>query len=221
MPTEYTNTLGIESNFTQPVFVAKGSNPNYFVDIRCFSKGLHIVADMPEQTIVSLSAEWENRLPSSTAADAVPGAGRAAAAGASTNAVAQFATQQIWMNSTPVEFSISLLFDAEVDAKTEVNDPMARLETLVLPQVADRRGFFGTLVSPGPSRGSSGGSPVDIKIGQTLSLPNAIVTSVSNTYDNRLDANGYPIAGESEITIRAPHLYSDKEWLALRGVSST
>lgn len=191
--------------------VAKSSNPNYWVTVSCPDKGIEIVADIPEQFAVSLASEWENRFGTSTGLADAPVVGRAITGGAQTNAVSRSLTKQIWMNSSPFEFPLQILFDADIDAKREVYDPMVRLEAMVLPI---GRGEF--LTAPGGEHGSA----VTLRIGKMFSITNCIITAVNNTYDTKLDANGIPISGQSEITVRTDELFSAQDWLSIRGVSN-
>lgn len=199
---------------------AKGTNPDYFIHIKCPTKNVNIIADLPEQVSIAVASDWENRLASSTLGDFVA----AAPSSVGTNAAVQFATEQLWMNTSPIDIPVSLLFDAETNAFNEVHKPMTLLESLTLPTSLGN----GILVTPGPTVSNSvssingySGNPVSITIGRQITLSSCIVVSVSNTYDSKLAADGYPISGQSEITIRTPKVLSADEWLAIRGLSDS
>jgi len=190
-------------------FCSKTTNPNYHVHIKCPGMGLEIIADMPEETNTAVGSEWEAMLPNSLA-DASAAAGGLAKTIAGTNLVSQALSQQVWVNSSPIEIPITLQFAAVENAYKEVVQPMRALEKLALPEL----GIGGLLYSPGPSRGSiAGGSlEVELYIGNLLIIPSVILINASSTFSSRLDKEGWPISGRSDITFRTDRVLSRGEW---------
>ncbi len=191
--------------------VAKGTNPNYLIHITDVNSGFELVADMPEQVSFSLSSEWEAKLPSSSSG-MIGGNVTGALSGSDT--VIQQLTWQVWSGTTPVEIPITILFDAERSAFSEVYTPIRLLETLVLPELIGKA----FMRAPGPTPLNPTGG-FNVKIGRMLSLYNCLMTSVSSTYDTRLDKDGYPISGQAEINIRTNRIYGRKEWLEAANLS--
>lgn len=199
----------------------KGKNPNYFVHITCDSLGLEILADLPEEFTTAVGSEYESLLPSHLSNYF----GRYAAAFEATSKVvggtsslSQALSQQIWVNSSPIELTLSLQFDAQSDPLKEVVYPMRALEMLVMPT---KKG--GILYSPGPNRGAllGGSTEINVTIGNhLLVIPNAIFISVSSTMDSRMTAEGYPISGKSDVQIRSSVVLSREDWAAMTGTTS-
>ena len=196
------------SLFPDTYRVAKSTNPNYTCRIKDASMGIDVVADLPEQTMIAVASEFNNRLPFSTVTEIL--GGQAAGTAADLNAVTKYAAEQIWVGTSPIEIPLTLLFDAQNDAYNDVWRPMALLESMVLPRYDGRVGGF--FISPGYNGSCS------VNIGK-MYLQNCVVTSVASTYDTRLDAQGYPIAGQSEVNIKTYRIIGALEWLALKGVS--
>ena len=194
---------------------AHGTNNNYLVRVQCPTKGIDVIADLPEELAVNAASEWENRLATSSVS-AIPGGGIAAAV-AGSDAIIQINTEQMWKSTSPMEIPLSLLFNHKENARLDVFEPMVKLETLVLPTLAGG----GFLVTPGPLPGKAAagtGHPVNVFIGRQLLLMNCIIISVANSFSNRLSKDGYPIAGQSEITIRTNKVLSAEEWRKVRMV---
>ena len=190
-PTEYLR-MGIPSS----------SNTDYVVVIKSSNPAAEIVANIPEELSIAVGGEYEARLPSSIA-DISATAGRIVGVAGKTNAVYQWNTEEIWMNSTPIEIPLTLLFDAETNAFEDVFRPMKILEALTLPTI-----LGGWLISP-----MAGSNRVTVTVGRQLQIVDAIIQSVASTYSTRLDHNGYPIAGQCEVTIKTPRVLSRDGWI--------
>lgn len=199
-------------------------NPDYLVHIKCAGMGLEIVADMPEEVTTAVGSEWEAILPSAVG-DYSDLVGKVAKVSGN-NAVASALTKQVWVNSSPIEFPISLLFKATSDPKNEVVDPMRVLEMLAMPATyggilsGAANAVGGLLVSPGPNRGKVAGGDLSLEliVGKQLHFDSCIIVNVSSTFSSRLH-NGYPIAGRSDITFRSDHVLSREEWAIITSVS--
>lgn len=184
----------------------RGKNPNYMVRIDS-STGFTIAADLPETTNFTISNSWEPRF----------GAGLNEIAGglgllgslAGENVMVQEFSQLMWMNTTPIEIPLTLMFDAQESAYYDVYLPMNALELLALPDV---RGIF--LTAPGPSVANPDRNKIQLHLGRAWYFPSVVITSVSSTYDSRMDANGYPISGQTEITFSTNMVYGKQDWRA-------
>lgn len=188
--------------------ITGGSNPNYKVHLMCAARSLDITADMPEQVAVAIASEWENRFGTSTALGAagmLPG-GDTAIRATGGNFMVQELTRQIWVSSSPVEFPLTLIFDAEESAYNDVYKPVTKLMELNLPI---KQGAI--LIPPGP-RLNNMEYAVVLRIGRMYFIPDGILVSVNGTFDTRLDEDGFPIAGQVDLTVRTSLVYSNVEW---------
>lgn len=194
-------------NSDNRMYCAKSKSDNYKVVIR--SQGYEIVADMPEEFTTAVGSDWENRLPNSL--NSIEGLLKA---GAGTSATVQITTQQVWVNSSPVEIPITLVFDAVEDAYQEVVKPIRILESMAMPDYVG-----GFLYAPGPSLWRSGADyGCELFIGRQFHMNNMILVSVSASLATRLDEKGYPIAGRVDCTFRTPKVLSKSEWLEATGI---
>jgi hypothetical protein len=190
--------------------VSKQKNPNYTIRVRDTGSGFDLTADISEQTNISIAAEYVNRTVSSTTEIGGPLGG--VANFANFNALSPYGTNQIWTGSSPVEFPITILFDAYKDAYKEVWEPMSLLETLVMP-VGYSFAFdqIKTMTSP------AGNGDISIHIGKMF-IPKVVVVSVSSTYDNRLSKEGYPISGQAEVSFRTYSVVDKNQWKSIKGI---
>lgn len=190
---------------------AKGRNANYHVRIACTAFDVEIIADLPEELQTAVGSEWESRLPASLGA--VPYVGEAVETASKivggSGVVQQKLSQQIWVNSSPMEIPLELQFDAQNDAYNDVYVPMRLLEMMALPD-----GVGGFLYSPGTNRGIAGvgESTISLHIGTMMYIPSIIITTVNSSFSSRLDYRGYPISGRSSVTFRTDRVVSRDEW---------
>lgn len=204
---------------------SKGQNPNYVAYISCESLGMEIMADIPEQFSISVQNDFESRLPYSLA-DAfsrIPLLGGVAEniqAVSGLNAQFQDLSYQMWMGTTPLEFSLTLLFDAENSAIDDVFKPINALMGMALP---GNQGVGPTtvLTAPGPIRGgTSGDGSVTIRVGRMFTFEHCAIVSATENIESRLEKSGYPIAAELEVTIRTGMVYGKADWLKAAGFGS-
>lgn len=225
---------------------AKSANTNYWVSLRIEDaglgsgtegdEGLIVITDMPEQTMMAVQSSWEQRLPSDIGAFAgkipvVGGAVEKALRASGINPTFQIGTYQTWQSSSPMEFPLTLLFDAKSDAKKEVYDPINSLVTYGLPST-NATGAAGSitnsvlslggnvLFAPGPNNINREKYSVKLRIGRLLYIPDGIMVNCQGAFDSRLDKNGYPIAGQVEISIRTGMVYSRSDWIKATGTTS-
>lgn len=190
--------------------VAKSKNPNYLVRIESTS-GASIIADMPEQFALSFASTYEPRFPASVGGFAGPIDTASRLAGESI--LVQEFTSQMWMDTAPIEVPLELLFDAQTSAYKDVYQPMKMLEALSLPDVNGA-----LLTSPAPSFANKNRNRISLFIGRAWYFESVILTAVNSTYDMRLGADGYPIAGQMSLTFSTGKVFGKQDWFASANV---
>jgi hypothetical protein len=194
-------------SFTHQLLCAKATNKNYHVIIRCPGQGVEITADMPEEVATAVGSEWENKLPSSLA-DFSAGLNSAAKNILGTSAQLQYATEQVWVNSSPIELPLTLVFDAvDKGGYEEVIRPIRVLESLTMPMI----GWGGILYAPGPGSGNSLGCIV--QVGRQMQVPDMILISAQSSFSSRLDSKGHPIAGRIDCVFRTNRVIDRDTWM--------
>lgn len=191
---------------------AKTDNQNYHVHIKCPGSNFEVIADIAEDFATAVGSEWEALLPNSVGdipavGGLLHGIGKTVLG---TSALLQYFSQQVWVNSSPIEIPISLSFKADKDSFEEVVAPCRALEALVMPNMVG-----GILYSPGPSVGGviGGALSVDLIVGRQLHLTDVIVVNASTTTSSRLDSRGLPTSARCDLTIRSNRTLSRDEWL--------
>lgn len=187
--------------------IAKGKNPAYMICISCPSASLEVISDLPEQTVLAMQSTWETRMPSALQA-------AMSLNGSSVTGVApmskEWSTRQMWADTSPLEFSFHLLFDAQdKGAYEDVFLPTMSIFQLVAPDAYSA--YNDILLPPGPSRIDKKRNAVNLTIGKMIRIEDAIIVSAQPSYDNRMDAQGYPIACDLEVTIRTATTYSRQD----------
>lgn len=185
--------------------IARANNPNYFFEIRCPSAGFHLIADMPENINFTVSNAWEPRF--SAGLGEINGIGDLGIRIIGENILVDEFARLMWMNTTPIEIPITLLFDAHEDAYRDVYMPMKRLEALAMP---DLKG--GLLFAPGPSARNPERGKISITLGRSWYFESVVIVSISTAYDVRMSPAGYPISGQAEITFSTAKIMSRQEW---------
>ena len=197
---------------------SKSNNPNYMCQISCNGHGLDILADLPENLNLGVQSDWESPLPSTLAGmlDRVTGGAASSIANAiGTSPQSQHMSYQMWMGTTPIEIPLTLQFDADKSALEDVYRPIVAIMQMVLPI----NGGGGLLYPPGPKGGLVGafggreGYGVTVRVGRMMLFPDCIISSASQTFDSRLDAAGFPIAGTVECTFRTSIVYGTADFL--------
>jgi len=164
------------------------------------------MADMPEQMMIAISNSWEPRFGSGI--NEIAGALDIGTRVAGENIMVQPFSQLMWMNTTPIELPLTMMFDAEDDAYSDVFKPMNALELLALPDVQGS-----LLTAPGPSVANPNRNKISIFVGRMYHFPSVVLTSISSQYDTqRLDASGYPLAGQVDITFSTDKVYGKSDW---------
>lgn len=197
---------------------AKSTSPFYWIKVTIPDLGLEVIADMPEELQSAVGSEWEGLLPASLA--------DAGAIGASANKISQILTgsgyvyqdntKQTWVNSSPLEFSISLQFDADEDAFREVYAPIRILEMAALPS----KNSGGFLFAPGANGLFGTGSVTRLEVGTLFTLDSCILIAAQGSMSARLDEKGYPISGRCDLTIRTDRVLSREDWARMNNMSN-
>jgi hypothetical protein len=200
---------------------ALSTNPNYLMNIVCDDPAVDVVANLPEELNLAAHSNWQPIFPVTTIAGIAAQYGGLSGNLASRlaqvsgyNFMVQNLSWQIWDGTDPLEFSVSVLFDAYTSAMNDVLIPMTALESLALPYTQNTPGV---LYPPGPNiigAGNTGAGSLgytSIYLGNFAVFAPIIITSVSNTFDTRLDNNGIPIAGRSEVSIRTAFVFSRQD----------
>lgn len=157
-------------------------------------------ANLPERFHMEMSAQWgmpfaQASLPEAIAGNGIGGAvlnAGAAAAGVGTKAKSQFV--QAWDQTSPLQFSLDLIFYAQESTEREIKQRQLALLKLVAPSSKGEM-----LIAPGPRLLGEGllnveGRQIDIYIGSYLKLQNVIITNVGTDVVTLMDNNGIPIA---------------------------
>lgn len=203
---------------------SKGGKGAYQAHIVCPGHQLEIIADLPEQINIAVEGDWESPLPyqlTNMLDNIIGGLSQQAFQAFGANPQLQNLSYQVWMGTSPIEIPITLLFDATNSAYNDVYKPIIALMSMVLP-INARNGW---LVPPGPVRGNVGGRGqgygVHVRLGNIIQLADCIIVSGSETFDTKLDSQGYPISGEIELTIRTSKVYGHKDWLTACGINTS
>lgn len=188
-----------------------GVHPNYQVvlDVEgdpalAKDSAFPIVSNLPERYHIEFSASWSSPFSKNylgDAADAIGGpmAGAALdiaskATGISTKLKSQ--SVQVWEQSSPLAFSIDLIFVAKTNTIKDVRDKHRALLKLAAPsEMGEGKGQV--LVQPGPVivNTSIGANTrkISMSIGNYLYLDNVVVNSVSSDVSTLCDEQGIPM----------------------------
>lgn len=194
--------------------VAKSDNQNYWMSITCKGHGLTVVADLPEQFTYAVQSDWESRLPYrlSSLFGSIPLVGRITDV-VGNDPQAQALSFQMWTGTAPLEFPVTLLFDAEESALIDVFTPMTHLASLAMPN--NGNGMVSILWPPGPRWGDQGDQSyaIEIRFGRMALFSSCIMISATPVFDTRLGDDGYPISGQIEMVFRTSKVYGVQDFL--------
>lgn len=131
-------------------------------------------------------------------------------------------SRRMWMGTSPLKLSLELHFIAINDAKKEVDDPINKLQRLILPSYSGEKALklVPLLTPPGPSPTSStDGEQISITIGNVLTLEPVIISEVTVRRDNKTDANGFPISAIANIEIESYEILTKEKFSLLTGLA--
>lgn len=195
---------------------AKSKRQGYFCHIQNLSSGVDIVADLPEAYQQAVGAQYEARN-TAFGLDGGDGLSGAIAAWINPSIMMRSLTAAVWRGSSPVQFSLQLLFDAEENTYDDVQNNLVMLQTLTLPY--DNGGDI--LYPPNPSTAiawasmnlitrqslNPGMSEITVRIGKQWYFPSCVVMSAAMSSDTRLNED-LPIAGSINLEVTTSHVYT-------------
>lgn len=204
----YKSTVGVEKIY-QVVLDVRGDESLDSSGRRIFP----IVANLPERFNLQFSSNWSTPLSGSDFAEWTgnalqsPEAERAlrvitGAIGISTKLRSQ--SMNVWESSSPLQFSIDMIFNAFNNTLTDVQDKHKAILKLAAPSVREEDGRQ-LLRAPGPTiiDEALGGRSITLWIGNYLRLKNVIINSVSSDVESQFDANGIPISLAINIGVQS------------------
>lgn len=179
------------------------------------AKVFPIIAALPENYNLSLSADWDSPFQNMSATDVISkgvfgdskfkgmslqsiASGGAnllgKAMGVSSHLKAQ--SLKVWNGSSGVRFNFNMVFHAQTNAKTDIRDKHIALLKLVAPTETGPGGQI--LTQPGPvlvdSLWNEKSRKISLQLGTYLFFDNVIIHSVGADMETLCDADGTPIA---------------------------
>ena len=187
----------------------------------------NIYANTPPNFNLELSADWAPRNGMPTLSDVSDAAGGekygklAKSVADATNlggATLKFLTAHYWEGASPIQGTIAFEFIVEDDADMQVIKPLVHLYRMVAP---DELGPV--LLPPGPSvLGTAlGGEKITIRLGNTLTFENVVITSVSGEIDTRLSMDGKIMHAKVDVTFKSFFTTSRADISKIFGVSDS
>lgn len=185
----------------------RSRNPNYTCQIINQTAGINIVADLPQQLSVtgqSSFTTWARMAsPELVNSEYVTGA-------AGGSIMLKEFTKKIWQTSEGLGMSLSLIFDAEKSGREDVHDVARALMTLERPyQVFD--GPFAILLPPNPTRLFGNVNVTSVRLGRMFFFESVCIHSVTYNPEIRLDHEGFPIAGQVDISFETDYAVSRED----------
>lgn len=208
------------------------SRPDYRVLIENSWAGFSLEADMPPEIDIAASSSFDHGERAFTASELINKGARSigrtgseilgnlgSLLGVSGAAILQPMTKAVWQSSSPIPIQLPLIFDAHYNAKEEVHDIAVRLLALCLPvQVGN------VLLPPNPPSfygwgvGADAVNRTSLRIGRQFFFPSVAIQSVNYNAQQRLAADGYPIAGSIDVTFVTDYIYGRQDLLQAAGV---
>jgi hypothetical protein len=101
-------------------------------------------------------------------------------------------TSHVWRNSSGIELTLDMRFDAWSDSATDVLNPLEKLVAMYSPI---RDGLFLQPPGPTPAQYFSNNLQmmITVMIGNALTIDNLIPTTLGWEFENRFDTNGNPM----------------------------
>ena len=124
--------------------------------------------------------------------------------------VSKWGSRQIWMGTSPLDFTINLRFEAINDPAKEVLEPCRELQRMILPYTKGKYGDKLLMFPPGPLatggirawfRGTSQteGEIISVRIGKLLKMSRVIIRDINHTFMNRFEEGGNPMSANVAI----------------------
>jgi hypothetical protein len=187
--------------------------------------GFDLVADMPASFGFGVNAQYADMFATQSIGGDQIGGGGSKAGQVTTGLVGgavmfQPLTKKIWQGSSQIQFGMSLLFDAESNAKEQVHEIAVLLQALCLPigvggsDDPSSPGSGVILLPPNPPMFASNVNRTSIRIGKMFYFHDVVLEGVSYNLESRFAADGYPIAGQVDIEVTTSYVYSRQDLLA-------
>ena len=184
---------------------------------------VNIMAFLQEKISMQISSDWK-----SAGFQPPEGANAVSQVAWGRSLVSTVASRRIWAGSTPLEMSLLLRFEAYSNILNEVIQPIARLQGMVCAREGGLGGNF--LIPPGPNpfkftlgNVSSAlgnqtflgtGDVISINIGQFLTFPSVIISSVAVDWDPRMGDQG-PVGANATVTFSTYEMVTQEKLVAM------
>ena len=220
----------------------KSKNPDYRVMIRNETSNISVIADLPEQFGFTVQAQYSEmnrgsvsdfvagvpgirRLPGG----AVRGAGGALFGG---SVIWQGMTKKLWEGTSHINFSLTMLFDAETNAREDVHDVAVSLQALALPighnganappgkEITVTSTMQQVLMPPNPPYANPNHNRTELRVGRLFFFPMVVIESADYIADIKLDSTGMPIAGAVQLSLSTEYVMSRQDLLNAASVAN-
>lgn len=122
--------------------------------------------------------------------------------------VTKWGSRQVWMGTSPLDFTINLRFEAINDPVNEVLEPCRELQRMILPYTKGKYGDKFLMFPPGPLAvggirkalgASDEGEIISIRIGKLLRMSRVVIRDINHTFMNRFEEGGNPVSANVAI----------------------
>jgi hypothetical protein len=124
--------------------------------------------------------------------------------------ITKWGSRQVWMGTSPLDFTINLRFEAINDPESEVLEPCRELQRMILPYTSGKHGDKLLMFPPGPLatggirayfRGTpqTEGEIISVRIGKLLKMSRVIIRDINHTIMNRFEEGGNPVSANVAI----------------------
>ena len=123
--------------------------------------------------------------------------------------VTKWGSRQVWMGTSPLDFTINLRFEAINDPVKEVLAPCKELQRMILPYTKGKYGDKLLMLPPGPlaaggireilGLSADEGEIISVRIGKLLRMNKVIIRDINHTFMNRFEEGGNPMSANVAI----------------------
>lgn len=123
--------------------------------------------------------------------------------------ITKWGSRQVWMGTSPLDFTINLRFEAVNDSNSEVLEPCRELQRMILPYTTGKHGDKFLLLPPGPLitgktlgeviGASAKGEIISVRIGKLLKMNRVVIRDINITFMNRFEEGGNPVSANAAI----------------------
>jgi hypothetical protein len=171
-----------------------------------------ITASMPEAFDINTSAEFAPLFPSADIGRFLqygPLVSEIGSKAAGVSLQLPLFTQQLWVQSAPLSFTLNLQFNAVHNAKAEVTGNIQSLLLLTLPSMDN----IGTLRAVGPTLSPASKYNITMAVGKMALFSNVIIHDVNATIDTMATSKGDYISANVQVRVSTSTVYT-KELLS-------